>query len=448
MNKNFIKNKSILAFIALMLVMACSRVDLEDSIPINEAELTANFFDYVPDNVLVQNMIGSLKEEQLKYNMIPTILKNYGMPSWSNLIITDNSPRGNGANDEEAATTYDEVILPIVNEITGEVKAIIVYSQRPSTNSEYTFVFLDKGAFKEKELDYYLSNNYELRAGLLFLQMEGYMNDLESVNMGRAVFSFIESRQDLYGTTVELVCQDWEICVYDPEPGGPELGRGGEVCIEGTDCDWVYTYDFGTGGSMTYYWPVPGGSGGSGGSPDPDDPPGPCAGNPLEHMQITGYNQGVFQNVWGCNRSNGTTCSNGIYTRKHKGIDLVADIGTPVFSIFSGTILNSGSQIYTTRSGVISGWGNWVLVQSNVNGVDTMVVYAHLDEIPANNGTVLAGDMIGVSGETATVGEPHLHIEIRQPTTGQTYNDATDLDPEGFIGTTFDSNGNANTNCN
>jgi murein DD-endopeptidase MepM/ murein hydrolase activator NlpD len=60
-------------------------------------------------------------------------------------------------------------------------------------------------------------------------------------------------------------------------------------------------------------------------------------------------------------------------------------------------------------------------------------------------------DHLGFSGDSGNAtGEPHLHLEVKsQSSPGQSYNQATYENPEDYLGTEFDENGNRieNDNC-
>lgn len=89
--------------------------------------------------------------------------------------------------------------------------------------------------------------------------------------------------------------------------------------------------------------------------------------------------------------------------RQHKGIDLDLNIGDTLRSAFSGKVrfadFNNG------------GYGNLVIVR-HFNGLETY--YAHQDKLLVQpNDIVLAGDVIGLGGETGRALGPHLHFEVR-----------------------------------
>ena len=58
------------------------------------------------------------------------------------------------------------------------------------------------------------------------------------------------------------------------------------------------------------------------------------------------------------------------------------------------------------------GFGNMVIIQHNEKYI---TIYAHLSEITAKEGqTILAGELIGLSGKTGAAPTPRLHFEIRE----------------------------------
>lgn len=93
--------------------------------------------------------------------------------------------------------------------------------------------------------------------------------------------------------------------------------------------------------------------------------------------------------------------------RIHKGIDLLAEVGTPVLSAKSGRVISA------TRN---RGMGKYVIVRHRGN---IITIYGHLSEIYVRkNDYVRQGEVIGSVGKTgnARFGGilPHLHFEIRK----------------------------------
>ena len=98
-----------------------------------------------------------------------------------------------------------------------------------------------------------------------------------------------------------------------------------------------------------------------------------------------------FIDSWGYPRSGG---------RSHEGTDVMADYGTPVVAITSGTI---------TLSSYGPSAGNW-LVLSGDDG--NSYWYMHNQENLVNSGHVETGQQIATVGDTGNAtGIPHLHFE-------------------------------------
>lgn len=91
----------------------------------------------------------------------------------------------------------------------------------------------------------------------------------------------------------------------------------------------------------------------------------------------------------------------------HKGIDFVPGAGTPIYAIAAGTVLSSGFDN--------SGYGNHVVIQHNLGGVDVKSNYAHMimDSSPVRPGdNIEVGDFLGLVGDTGIAYGAHLHFEI------------------------------------
>ena len=98
----------------------------------------------------------------------------------------------------------------------------------------------------------------------------------------------------------------------------------------------------------------------------------------------------------------------------HEGVDLKAQVGTPVFAAQSGEVIYSQSKI--------GGYGNMIVIQ---HPAGLFSVYAHLDSMKVKEGQkVERGMQIAVSGKTGRIRGPHLHFEVRRG--------AIALNPESF----------------
>ena len=91
------------------------------------------------------------------------------------------------------------------------------------------------------------------------------------------------------------------------------------------------------------------------------------------------------------------------YTRPHKGIDLAAPIGTPIFSIGDGRIHFQGRQ---------NGYGNVVKI---THDKQYATVYAHMLKFQKglrNGSYVKRGQIIGYVGQSGLATGPHCHYEL------------------------------------
>ena len=92
------------------------------------------------------------------------------------------------------------------------------------------------------------------------------------------------------------------------------------------------------------------------------------------------------------------------YNRVHKGIDLAAAIGTPVYATENGTVSHAGPG--ARAPGV---WGGNEVHINGGSGIQSW--FAHLSQIGVALGQqVRAGQQIGASGNTGISSGPHLHF--------------------------------------
>jgi murein DD-endopeptidase MepM/ murein hydrolase activator NlpD len=86
----------------------------------------------------------------------------------------------------------------------------------------------------------------------------------------------------------------------------------------------------------------------------------------------------------------------------HKGIDFAGQIGTPLYTVSPGKVIQAGDRF---------GYGKAVEVD---NGLGFTTLYAHLSQISVKRGDwVNPNDLIGLAGSSGRSTGPHLHYEIR-----------------------------------
>ena len=105
--------------------------------------------------------------------------------------------------------------------------------------------------------------------------------------------------------------------------------------------------------------------------------------------------------------------------RIHKGVDLLAPVGTPLMAVMRGRVIEIGNHP--------GGYGKYVEI---VHRHDFVTISAHLSEISVAEGErVRRGQIIGKVGRTGNAShkwiKPHVHFEIRK--------DGTPVDPMEYI---------------
>ncbi|HEX9082215.1 MAG TPA: peptidoglycan DD-metalloendopeptidase family protein [Holophagaceae bacterium] len=90
------------------------------------------------------------------------------------------------------------------------------------------------------------------------------------------------------------------------------------------------------------------------------------------------------------------------YRGRHKGVDLTAPMGTPVFAAMDGKVIMSGRHRQ---------YGNYIILDHG-NGV--MTLYAHAKVNLVHEGEIVhRGQQIAEVGRTGNATGPHLHFELR-----------------------------------
>lgn len=88
--------------------------------------------------------------------------------------------------------------------------------------------------------------------------------------------------------------------------------------------------------------------------------------------------------------------------RGHKGVDLAAPTGTPVYATGDGVV---------GKAEWFSSYGNFIAIN---HGAELETRYAHLSRMAVSAGQrVRKGDLIGYVGSTGRSTGPHLHYEVR-----------------------------------
>lgn len=110
----------------------------------------------------------------------------------------------------------------------------------------------------------------------------------------------------------------------------------------------------------------------------------------------------------------------------HNGIDIPADKGTPITSIWSGTVVATG--------GPGSGLGNYVVIELDAPNKGIYIKVGHMqDSTPLNmNDRVVPGILLGNVGDTDAKNQYHLHITADTDIKLSYY--GNDINPSPYVG--------------
>lgn len=95
------------------------------------------------------------------------------------------------------------------------------------------------------------------------------------------------------------------------------------------------------------------------------------------------------------------------YNEFHNGVDFVPGAGTPIYAIADGVVVTATELQWS--------FGNHVIIQHNLGGVNVQSLYAHMQtgSSPLAVGqTVKVGDFVGLVGDTGRAYGAHLHFEL------------------------------------
>ena len=200
---------------------------------------------------------------------------------------------------------------------------------------------------------------------------------------------------------------------------------GDYIIYTGTTCDAPYT--------VTEYLYTecnfiedPGGSGGGGGFSPPStiynpiyDPP--CPGDPVKNLSIASTSNGApITGMYGCNRVSYDTinwCAPDLIF--HHGVDVAAPLNSPVFAMFSGTVIALVKTVPVNQYGSSGALGNFVMIRHTYSDNSTLdITYGHLNSVSVTLNTIVTtGQLIGYSGKTGNaynVANPHVHIKAQR----------------------------------
>jgi hypothetical protein len=217
---------------------------------------------------------------------------------------------------------------------------------------------------------------------------------------------------------------------------GEVNGNITSISYTGTSCGTPYMDYAGTSLQCTY---VENGSG-TGGNGGTYGPPSdlPCIGDPVRNPNICPTSSGNLRGgLYGCVRTTSNpNCSDGIYNTLHSGVDIKADLGSNIYSMYPGTVKGNYYEA--------NGLGNYTIISSEINGAIVDIYYGHLNYAVLEPGSIVDNaTIIGIAGQTGNAGGtiPHVHIKVKR--FGYT------VDPLPYFATEFNpNNGSVSSVCN
>jgi len=322
-------------------------------------------------------------------------------------------------------------VMEIDNSIVTEVqvklkeKHIVMSEKDPTLNFEHRLLFIHKAGEITSYMEYFISK-----------KDIGYLHDTEKTSYLKMDGSFegsivLENNKGKSSVIYHSTGNSQELRLKNVAPVCYELVQiftdGSYRVVAQLGCSGGNSTPTGTAGSShpsTNPAPTP--------APDPNIP---CAGDPIKNATIASSGaSGQYGGTYGCVRQGGTTCSDGIYNKKHGGLDIYAKENSDLYSISSGKV---------SYVGYITDLGNCIQITSSDNS--TSILYAHLNsQSLAVGNDVKIGDKLGLTGKTGNASDPaiipHVHIQIKV--------NGVATDPQPFLSTTFNSDGSVSVPCN
>lgn len=111
----------------------------------------------------------------------------------------------------------------------------------------------------------------------------------------------------------------------------------------------------------------------------------------------------------------------------HRGIDLAAPLGTPIYAAADGVVALAGPA---------SGFGQWIVLDHIIDGAKCSTVVGHMfpTGLHVKGGqTVTCGQRIADVGNNGESTGPHCHFEVWAG--GTRVNGGTAVDPIGWLPT-------------
>jgi len=177
----------------------------------------------------------------------------------------------------------------------------------------------------------------------------------------------------------------------------------------------------------------------------------PCPGDPLKKPKIcpsspTNQEGGTF----GCTRKDPNRTCDGYEGKKgHNGLDLSGNVNDKVYNMYSGTVVSMRNNMGTTEYRANS-LGNYIEIESVVNGETIRIKYCHMGNINVQIGSQVAqGAWIGGIGRSGNAGAKGVNTHLHLQSSIKVGDNFEITNPINFLSTQFDENSlEPISNCN
>lgn len=155
----------------------------------------------------------------------------------------------------------------------------------------------------------------------------------------------------------------------------------------------------------------------------------PCPGDPVLNPSIAPTLSGtMLSGTFGWTRTGGTVF--------HNGLDIYAEVGTPLYAMYAGIITEVNYNDFN---------GFYYRMTTSIGGQDYQITMIHMDQIYVGVGDrVRQGQVVGKSGRSGNASDPsdvpvpHVHISMKERLSNGSWPN-TYINPLPFLSTTFDA---------
>lgn len=177
----------------------------------------------------------------------------------------------------------------------------------------------------------------------------------------------------------------------------------------------------------------------------------PCPGDPLKKPKIcpsspSNHAGGTF----GCTRKDpNSSCDGYVGKKRHNGLDLSGNLNDKVYNMYSGTVVSMRNSMGSTEYKANS-LGNYIEIESIVNGETIRIKYCHMGSINVQIGSQIAqGALIGAIGRSGNAGAKGVNTHLHLQSSVKVGDNFEITNPINFLSTRFDENSlEPISNCN